>query len=61
MPSEHVIPSGSKTHLDRWRLRSTKGAQRWIHLAEEDSERHPQSLAKRYFLGLSFVCQVFNG
>ena len=41
MPSERVIPSGSKTDLDRWRLRSTKGARRWTYLTEEDSERHP--------------------
>ena len=61
MPSEHLIPGGSKTHLGRWRLRSTKGARGWTYLNEEDTERHPQSLAERYFLGLSLVSQVFIG
>ena len=43
------------TDIDRWRLLDERGRQTWHYLSDEQLKKWSQSVADRYFLGLSIV------
>lgn len=51
--------SEESTDLGRWRLKAERGRQTWHYLStDKEVELWPQTLADKYYLGLSLVRNV---